>query len=133
MTEPDRSSDAADADAPALGTLLLRSAHGRGEQAAVQALVDDEVLLERDNIRAALVMKVDGAMSCHWEGLHRRLHTLGLDEEERTLLGLLLSMVGVGQVPLTAVRHLGECRLAIVLRAIARLADNESLAVGRRI
>ncbi|MFJ8803025.1 hypothetical protein [Streptomyces sp. NPDC102487] len=67
-----------------------------------------------------------------WEGLMGRVYTLGLNREERVFLGLTLSMLGIGNTPLSAVCDLGERRLAIILRAITRLARNDTLAMGRR-
>ncbi|WP_406839741.1 hypothetical protein ACICHK_32885 [Streptomyces sp. AHU1] len=67
------------------------------------------------------------------EGLTGRVYCLGLDEEQRAFLGLVPSMVGIGHVPLAAVSDLGERRLAVTLRAVARLAGNDTPAVGMRL
>lgn len=120
-------------DAPPLGELLVRSAVGPRDRTAVQAVVEEGKLLARDNVRAALVTKQDGAMTCRWENLAGRLYTLGLDEGERAFLGLLLSIVGVQQSCLAAVEYLDERRLKIVLRAMTRLAGNDRIAVGTRL
>ncbi|WP_329190549.1 hypothetical protein [Streptomyces sp. NBC_01428] len=42
-------------------------------------------------------------------------------------------MLGIGNTPLSAASELGERRLAIILRAITRLARNDTLIVGWRI
>ncbi|KAB1986424.1 hypothetical protein [Streptomyces triticiradicis] len=68
-----------------------------------------------------------------WEGLTGRVCCLGLDEEQQAFLGLVLSMVGIGHVPLAAVSDLGGRRLAVMLRAVARLAGNDTPVVGTRL
>ena len=120
-------------DAPSLGELLLQSAGSARDRTAVQALIEEEDILARDNIRAALVVKADGVMTCRWEGLSGRVYTLGLDEGERAFLSLVLSLVGVRQTSLACVEGLDDRRLKIVLRAILRLSSNNSIAVGTRI
>jgi hypothetical protein len=123
----------AEPDAPLLGDLLLQSAAGLRERTAVQALVEEEKLLAVDNIRTALVTKADGVMTCRWEGMARRLYTLGLDDGERAFLGLVLSIVGVRHTQLAAVEHLDERRLKILLQAMVRLAGNDRIAIGTRL
>lgn len=122
-----------DPDTPSLGELLARSAASLRERTAVQALVEEEKLLSRDNVRGALVTKEDGVMTCRWEGLAGRMYTLGLDEGERAFLGLVLSIAGLHQSHLAAVRHLNERRLKIVLQALVRLAGNGRIAIGTRV
>jgi hypothetical protein len=120
-------------DAPPLGELLVRSAVGLRDRTAVQALVEEELLLARDQVRTALVAQQDGVTTCRWEGLSGRLYTLELDEGERAFLGLVLSIVGVQQTYLAAMEYLDERRLKILLRAMIRLADNDQIAVGTRM
>ncbi|WP_327315340.1 hypothetical protein [Streptomyces sp. NBC_01235] len=120
-------------DPPPLGELLVRSAVGLREGVAVQALVEEEELLSRENIRTALVTKHDGVMTCRWEGIAGRLYTLGLDDGERMFLGLVLSIVGVRQSSLADVRYLDEHRLKIVLQALMRLAGTDWIAIGIRL
>ncbi|MEV2193324.1 hypothetical protein AB0I02_20400 [Streptomyces phaeochromogenes] len=82
-------------DAPSLGALLLASAVNPRDRAAVRALVDEELILARDHIRTALVVKTTaGRMGCDWERFGKRLYTLGLDEGERAFLDLVLSLAG---------------------------------------
>lgn len=133
MTATTTRMTAAESDVPSLGELLVQSAVGVRARTAVQALVEEETLLTLDNVRAALVTKRDGAMTCRWEGMAGRLYTLGLDTSDRTFLGLVLSIVGVQQSYLAAVEHLDERRLKIVLKAILRLADNDRIAIGIRL
>lgn len=120
-------------DAPPLGQLLVESAESDRDRIAAQALADEETLLAHDGVRAALVDKQDGRMVARWEGLMGRLYTLGLDEPQRVFLSFVLSMVGIGQVSLPAVRLLDERRLLIMQRAIVRLAGNDRIAVGTRM
>ncbi|WP_405840473.1 hypothetical protein [Streptomyces sp. NBC_01518] len=121
-------------DASPLGVFLVRSAVGLRDRIAMQALVEEESLLSRDQVRKALVTQQDGVMTCRWEGMSGRLYTLELDEGERAFLGLVLSIVGVQQSYLAAVEYLDERRLEIVLRAMIRLAaDNDRIAIGTRM
>lgn len=122
-----------EAEAPTLGELLVRSAKSGRDRAAAQALAEEETLLAHGGVRATLVVKEGGRMTAVWERLMGRVYTLGLDEEQRAFLGLVLSMVGIGQVPLSAVEKLDERRLLIMQRAIVRLAGNDRIAVGTRL
>jgi len=124
---------AADADEPSLGELLVQSAKSSRGRNAAQALAEEETLLAHDGLRKALVVKKDGRMMANWEGLMGRLYTLGLDDEQRAFLGLVLSMVGIGSAPLTHVEQLDERRLLIMQRALCRLAGNDRIAVGTRL
>ncbi|PAZ10828.1 hypothetical protein CLM62_38695 [Streptomyces sp. SA15] len=119
--------------APQLGQLLVGSAAGLRDRTAVRALIEEEKLLVRDNVRAALVTKQDGVMTCRWESMAGRLYSLGLDDGERAFLGLVLSIVGVRQSYLSAVEHLDERRLKIVLQAMMRLNGNDRIAIGARL
>ncbi|MGW1616572.1 hypothetical protein ACWCQZ_45510 [Streptomyces sp. NPDC002285] len=120
-------------DTPTLGQLLVESAQSGRGRAAAQALAQEGTLLARDNVRAALVIKDAGHMRANWEGLMGRVYTLGLDEQERAFLGLVLSMVGIGTTPLIALENLDERRLLILMRALPLLTDNERIAVGTRM
>ncbi|MDX3244823.1 hypothetical protein [Streptomyces sp. ME18-1-4] len=135
MTTTTTSADTAadEPDTPPLGELLVRSAVGLRERIAVQALVEEEELLARDNVRSALVTKHDGVMTCRWEGVAGRLYTLGLNDGERAFLGLVLSIVGMRQSSLSAVQYLDERRFKIVLQAMIRLAGTDWIAIGMRL
>ncbi|MFC9285180.1 hypothetical protein [Streptomyces sp. NPDC057052] len=119
---PQRTHSADALDMPSLGECLVRSAVGLRDRTAVKALVEEEQILARDNVRAALVTKQNGVMICRWEGMAGRLYTLGLSESERAFLGLVLSIVGLRHSYLSTVECLDERRLQIVLRAVTRLA-----------
>ncbi|MFD5634786.1 hypothetical protein ACFWJM_11685 [Streptomyces sp. NPDC127077] len=113
---------------------LIKSATSVGERAAAQALVAEETTLARENVQRTLgLLDRPSRSPVRWEGLMGRVYGLGLDEEQRAFLALVLSMVGMGSVSLAAVSDLDERRLAVMLRAIARLAGNDTLAVGTRI
>ncbi|MFG2554960.1 hypothetical protein [Streptomyces sp. NPDC048581] len=96
-------------------------------------MAEEEELLALSNVRAALVTKEDGVMTCRWESLAGRVYTLGLNDGERAFLGLVLSIVGVQRSHLAVVRNLDERRLKIVLQAMVRLADNDRIAIGTRV
>lgn len=114
------------------GARLIESATSNRELAAAQALVDEETILSLRSVHGALgLLDLPSEAPVGWEGLMGRVYTLGLDREERVFLGLTLSMVGIGNTPLSAVSDLGERRRAIILRAITRLAGNDTPAVGR--
>jgi hypothetical protein len=116
------------------GQRLIDAAVSDRELAAAQALVEEETILARENVLRALgLLDIPSEADVQWEGLAGRVYSLGLDDEQRAFLGLTLSMVGIGGVGLAAVRELDERRLAVMLRAIARLAGNDTLAVGTRI
>ncbi|MGW6486257.1 hypothetical protein [Streptomyces sp. NPDC055056] len=115
------------------GARLIESATTDRELAAAQALVDEKTILSRRSVHGALgLLDLPSEATVGWEGLMGRVYTLGLDCEERVFLGLTLSMLGIGNTPLSVVSDLGERRLAIILRAIARLAGTDTLAVGQR-
>ncbi|MHC3471212.1 hypothetical protein ACYF6T_21295 [Streptomyces sp. 7R007] len=119
----------ADVDEPDLGELLVQSATSNRGRAAAQALADEGTLLTHPGIRAALVTKRDGRMVARFEGLMGRQYTLALDDQQRAFLGLVLSMVGIGHTPLTAVEDLDERHLLILQRAIVSLAGNDRIAL----
>ncbi|MFG2780845.1 hypothetical protein ACGFY7_23695 [Streptomyces prunicolor] len=124
---------ARDSGGPTLGQLLVKSANDGRDRIAAQALADEETILDRANVRAALVADEDGTPICRWEGLMGRTYALGLDDHQRAFLGLVLSIVGIGHITLAVVPDLDERRMLIVLRAILRLTDNDRVAIGTRM
>ncbi|MEU0069534.1 hypothetical protein ABZ027_08315 [Streptomyces sp. NPDC006332] len=122
-----------EADLKTLGKHLVLTSETIGERAAAQALAEEESILTRANVRAALIVDGPHGATARWEGLSGRQYTLGLDETQRRFLDLVLSVVGIGHVTIAAVRGLDERRLRIIMRAILRLAENDTLAVGTRI
>ncbi|MFF1596555.1 hypothetical protein ACFVYV_03500 [Streptomyces mirabilis] len=120
--------------APSLGELLLKSTATLRERVAVQALVEEERIFTLDRVRSALISRAgDGTMQCDWDRMLGRLYSLGLNDEERAFLGLVLSIVGPSQTSLVRVMQLDERRLAIILRAMVRLSSCDTIAVGTRI
>ncbi|MFC9129756.1 hypothetical protein ACFT4A_23280 [Streptomyces sp. NPDC057099] len=112
---------------------LVRTAESPSARAAVQALAEERTILDTAAARYALIVDTNGgAMSC-FERLAGRQYTLGLDEQQRAFLSLVLSMVGIGLTTIAAVQDLDDRRLPIILRAILRLAGNDTIAVGTRV
>ncbi|MGW0860974.1 hypothetical protein [Streptomyces sp. NPDC002611] len=112
---------------------LARAAESPSARTVVQALAEERTILDIAAARYALTVDVSGgAMAC-FEGLAGRQYTLGLDERQRAFLGLVLSMVGIGLTTVASVQDLDERRLPIILRAIVRLAGNDTIAVGTRM
>ncbi|MEU5091739.1 hypothetical protein [Streptomyces sp. NPDC021356] len=133
MTITDATPETTDDVEVPLGTLLLQSAKSPRRRAATQALVEEETILARDDVRSILVVEENGAPVCDWDRLQGRLYTLGLDERQRDFLGLVLGMVGIGSYTLATAGDLDERHLAILMRAIPQLAGNDRLAVGTRL
>ncbi|MFJ4924074.1 hypothetical protein [Streptomyces sp. NPDC088736] len=117
-----------------LAQKLIDSSTSDREQAAAQALNEEETILAHTSVLRGLgLLDQRGLSDVRWEGLAGRVYSLGLDDEQRAFLGLVLSMVGIGHVTLAAVADLGEQRLAIMLRAILALSGNDTIAVGTRV
>ncbi|MEV0982617.1 hypothetical protein [Streptomyces sp. NPDC049915] len=134
MTKPEALVYTGDGTEVDLGKLLLRSAKSRRERAAAQALVEEGTILGRQSVRQALLVEnADGLPVCRWDNMMGRLFTLGLDEDDRTFLGLVLSLLPIGLFTLSAVQDLDERRLQILLRAIVILSGNNRITVGTRL
>ncbi|MFE6194137.1 hypothetical protein [Streptomyces sp. NPDC057838] len=116
-----------------LGAELLRNTVNRRQRAAVQALVEERSVLSVPAVQRALIVDTRKGRAAHFEGLSGLQYGLGLDEQQRAFLHLVLSMVSIGITTLASVEDLDDRRLPIILRAILRLAGNEDLAVGRRL
>lgn len=133
MTITETRAELADeADAPTIGELLIASAAGR-ERAAAQALVEEETILARDSVRRLLVVEGEEGPVCQWERLMGREYGLELDDAQRSFLGLVLGMIGIGLHTLWEVERLDERRLLILMRAMPALAGNDRIAVGTRV
>ncbi|MEV0982167.1 hypothetical protein [Streptomyces sp. NPDC049915] len=134
MTETEAPAQAEDTNDVDLGTLPLRAATSRRERAAAQALLEEGTILGLPRVRQALVIEdADGRPVCRWDNMMGRLYTLGLDEDDRTFLGLVLSLLPIGLFTLSAAQDLDERRLQILLRAIVTLSGNDRIAVGTRL
>ncbi|MFJ7420533.1 hypothetical protein ACIQXD_18275 [Streptomyces uncialis] len=104
---------------------LLIWAGGRtaGEQAAVIALIDENDLLTRPDVRRLLITDSGTTLHCDWPRFETRYRTtLTLDDEEDAFLTLVLATAFPRLVALWKVEALGRRRLAIILRAIEHLA-----------
>jgi hypothetical protein len=134
MTETEAAAQAEDADDVDLGDQLLQTARGRRERAAAQALVEEGMILGLPRVRQALVSEgADGRPVCRWDNMMGRLYTLDLGEDDRTFLGLVLSLLPIGLFTLSAVQDLDERRMQILLRALVTLSGNDRIAVGTRL
>jgi hypothetical protein len=122
-----------EASTPTLGEQLVASSVKGRDRAAAQALAEEGTVLAMDSVRHLLVIKGEDGPVCRWEGLMGRLYGLGLDEQQRAFLGLVMGMVGIGLHTLAAVEELDERRLLILMRAMPVLACNERIAVGTRM
>ena len=116
-----------------LCTQLRRTAKSARDKAAVQALVEERTILGLPAVRRALIVDTRRGAKVSFEGLSGRQYGLGLDEQQLSFLGLVLSMFGIGITTLAAVQDLDDRRLPIILRAILRLSGNETIAVGTRL
>lgn len=124
----------ADYELTALGAALVASAKRDRDRIAAQALADERTILALPAVQAVLGVRCDGRRPvANWEGMLGRLYTLPLDEQQRSFLGLVLSMLGIGSTTLAAVSSLSGERLRIITQAILRLAGDDSIAVATRL
>jgi hypothetical protein len=112
---------------------LVKASKGRLQQIAMRALTDEQTILSLDNVRHALVVEDGDTVTVDWEGLTGKVYTVGLDEQQRLFLELVMSIAGVQQVSLAGVEDLDERRLLIVQRALLALAGNDRIAIGTRL
>jgi hypothetical protein len=135
MTTTDQPSTGtlAGVDLATLGEQIVRNSRPGGSRAAARALVDEGSIFARQNVRMALLIDTPDGAACWWEGLSGRVYTLGLDQEQRDFLGLVLSLVGIGHITLAAAQDLDERRMSIILRAILQMSGNDTIAVGTRL
>lgn len=132
-TGPEAPGGPAEDERPQVAVILREAAKGPRERAVAQALIEEETILDLDAVRNALLTETDGVWTCRWERLLGRQYGLGLDDGQRAFYGLVLSLLGIGMDPLSAAGRLDERRLMVLLRAVLRVAGNDSIAVGRRI
>jgi hypothetical protein len=112
---------------------LLRNTKIRRHRAAIQALVEERTILSLPSVQQVLIVDSRKGRAAHFPALSGLQYALGLDEEQRTFLALVMSMVGLGITTLASVEDLDDRRLPIILRAILRLAGNDTIAVGTRL
>ncbi|MFF2852491.1 hypothetical protein ACFVT5_40275 [Streptomyces sp. NPDC058001] len=128
--------DNSEAAAPLLSDLLTQWAHDRdpGERAAVTALIEEDDLLAREGVRHLLVTEHDGTMSCDWLAFEARYaRAPGLTPEDKAFLALVVAVRFPRTVTLWKLELLDDRRLCIVLRAMAKLAGSDTVAVGTRV
>jgi hypothetical protein len=120
-------------DVETLGAQIIRNSKPGADRAAAQALVEEGSIFARPNVRMALLIDTPDGAACWWEGLSGHVYTLGLDQQQRDFLGLVLSIVGIGSITIAAAQDLDERRMGIILRAILQMSGNDTLAVGTRL
>lgn len=116
-----------------LSTELLSNTRFRSHQAAIRALIEERTVLSLPAVQRALIVNSRRGRSAQLAWLSGHRYSLVLDEGQRSFLGLVLSLVGMGVTTLASVEDLDERRLLIILRAIQRVAGNETIAVGTRV
>ncbi|WP_405645040.1 hypothetical protein [Streptomyces uncialis] len=124
-----------DGGPPLLSDRLIEWVRDRdiGERAAVAALIEEGDVLARGDVRDLLVVENGAVVFCDWPRFEAQYRcVLVLDEGEDAFLTLVLATAFPRLVPLWKVEVLGDRRLVIVLRALARLAGADSVAVGCR-
>ncbi|MFD4830094.1 hypothetical protein ACFWPV_09605 [Streptomyces uncialis] len=105
-----------------------------GLRVAVAALIEEDAILARDDVRALLVAETDSGTFCDWPRLESRYRSeLDLDNAEDAFLTLVIATGFPRAVPLWRLEELGDRRLAIILRALVRLAGSDAIAVGTRM
>ncbi|MEU1106531.1 hypothetical protein ABZ408_37070 [Streptomyces tibetensis] len=112
---------------------LLRNTKIPRHRAAVQALIEERTILSLPAVQRVLIVDSRKGRAAQLPGLSGCQYSLGLDEGQRCFLGLVMSLVGLGITTLASVEDLDDRRLPIILRAILRLAGNETIAVGTRL
>jgi hypothetical protein len=112
---------------------LMRNTLNRRHRAAVQALLEERTILSLPAVQQVLIVDSRKGRAAHFPELSGLQYALGLDAEQRCFLALVMSMVGLGITTLASVEDLDERRLPIILRAILRLAGNDTIAVGTRL
>ncbi|MFF2845484.1 hypothetical protein ACFVT5_04020 [Streptomyces sp. NPDC058001] len=105
------------------------------EQVAVAALIEEDELLAREWVRRLLVAEHDdGGISCDWLAFEARYtRAPGLTPADKAFLRLIVAVRFPRNVSRWNLEQLDERRLCIVLRAMAKLAGSDTVAVGTRV
>ncbi|MFJ6566206.1 hypothetical protein ACIQNU_02210 [Streptomyces sp. NPDC091292] len=131
------SSEAAAPDAALLTDRLTAWVRGQPpcERIAVAALIEEDELLADEWVRGLLVTEHDdGTVSCDWLRFEARYtHAPGLTPADEAFLGYIVAIRFPRKVTFCDTELLGDRRLAIVLRAMAKLAGSDRIAVGTRV
>ncbi|MFF2845913.1 hypothetical protein ACFVT5_06245 [Streptomyces sp. NPDC058001] len=105
------------------------------EQVAVAALIEEDELLAREWVRGLLVAEHDdGTVSCDWLAFEARYtRAPGRTPADKAFLTLIVAVRFPRNVSLGNLERLDTRRLCIVLRALAKLAGSDTVAVGTRV
>lgn len=119
----------------ALEKLLLKKTTQLRDKAALRALIEEETVLARDNVRQNLIVTNDRGTptGCAWDRLAKARFGLGLDEEQRIFLDVILSVAGPHHVNLGWLMEIDDRRLAILLRAMTEMAGNDTIAIATKL
>ncbi|MFJ6569921.1 hypothetical protein ACIQNU_21115 [Streptomyces sp. NPDC091292] len=122
-------------NSPLLTDRLTAWVQGRPscERVALAALIEEDELLARDCVRRLLVAEHEGAVSCDWPEFEDRYpRAPGLTSADKAFLTLILAISFPRAFPLRPIEMLDDRRLVIVLRALAKFAGSDTIAVGTR-
>ncbi|MFJ6573021.1 hypothetical protein ACIQNU_37005 [Streptomyces sp. NPDC091292] len=105
------------------------------ERFALAALIEEDELLARECVRRILVAEHDGgSVSCDWLAFEARYSRApGLTSSDKAFLALIVAVRFPRNITFWNLESLGDRRLAIVLRAMAKLAGSDTIAVGTRV
>ncbi|MYY11080.1 hypothetical protein GT204_19735 [Streptomyces sp. SID4919] len=104
-----------------------------GERGAVGALIEEDTLLSRDDVRRLLVVETGAGVFCDWARFEDRYRReLVLNSAEDAFLTYVIATAFPRVVPLWRLEELGDRRLGIILRAFTRLAGSDLIAIGTR-
>ena len=120
---------------PALAKLLKKPSTQPRDKAGLRALIEEETVLACDTVRRALIVTNDKGtpVGCAWERLTKARFGLGLDEQQRVFLDVVLSIAGPHHVNLGWLMELDDRHLRILLRAMAEMAGDTTIVIGTRI
>ncbi|MEV3872238.1 hypothetical protein [Streptomyces sp. NPDC049906] len=95
------------------------------------ALIKDDDLVHQDTVLAALVVKTrDGQTKCDWDRLARRTHVLAeLPAPDSVFLTTVLAIAQRAPILVGRLYVLSDQRLALILRALAALAESTTVTV----
>ncbi|MFJ4769400.1 hypothetical protein ACIP88_09810 [Streptomyces uncialis] len=120
---------------PQLSDRLVAWARARtvGERGAVSALIEEDSLLSRDDVRKLLIVDTGAGIFCDWARFEERYRrALVLNGAEDAFLTYIIATAFPRVVPLWRLEELGDRRLGIILRAFTRLAGSDMIAIGTR-
>jgi hypothetical protein len=118
-----------------LEKLLSKQSTSVRDRAALRALLEEETVLAGEDVRRSLIVTNDSGtpVGCAWDRLARDRFGLDLDEEQRIVLDVVLSIAGPHHVNLGWLMEINDRRLAVLLRAMTEMAGNNTIAIGTRM